>query len=78
MAGGLAGREVINIILLLTFNKVDSANINEKYAMKVANDYAYQRFGQKGSIAYPWARTKESRGQKAANQSLPSPMYLSG
>ena len=24
--------EVINIILLLTFNKVDSANINEKYA----------------------------------------------
>ena len=35
--------EVINIILLLTFNKVDSANINEKYAMKVANDYAYQK-----------------------------------
>ena len=26
--------EVINVILLLTFNKVDSANINEKYAMR--------------------------------------------
>ncbi|KXT81383.1 DnaD domain protein [Streptococcus oralis] len=35
--------EVINIVLLLTFNKVDSANVNEKYAMKVANDYAYQK-----------------------------------
>lgn len=35
--------EVINIVLLLTFNKVDSANLNEKYALKVANDFAYQQ-----------------------------------
>ena len=35
--------EVINIILLFTFNKVDSANLNEKYALKVANDFAYQK-----------------------------------
>ena len=35
--------EVINIVLLLTFNKVDSSNVNEKYAMKVANDYAYRK-----------------------------------
>ena len=35
--------EVINIVLLLTFNKVDSANVNEKYAMKVANDHAYRK-----------------------------------
>ena len=35
--------EVINVILLLTFNKVDSANLNEKYALKVANDFAYQK-----------------------------------
>ena len=35
--------EVINIVLLLTFNKIDSANVNEKYAMKVANDYAYRK-----------------------------------
>ena len=34
---------MINIILLLTFNKVDSANLNEKYALKVANDFAYQK-----------------------------------
>ena len=35
--------EVINVILLLTFNKVDSANLNEKYALKVANDFSYQK-----------------------------------
>ena len=27
----------------MTFNKVDSANLNEKYAMKVANDYSYNK-----------------------------------
>ena len=35
--------EVINVVILLTFNKVDSANLNEKYAMKVANDYSYNK-----------------------------------
>ena len=30
--------EVINIVILLTFNKVDSANHNEKYAMKVLDE----------------------------------------
>ena len=35
--------EFINVILLLTFNKVDSANLNEKYALKVANDFSYQK-----------------------------------
>ena len=35
--------EVINVILLFTFNKVASANLNEKYALKVANDFSYQK-----------------------------------
>ena len=34
--------EVINVILLFTFNKVASANLNEKYALKVGNDFAYE------------------------------------
>lgn len=34
--------EVINVIMVLTFNKVNSANLNEKYALKVANDFSYQ------------------------------------
>ena len=33
---------MINIILLLTFNKTQSANLNEKYALKVGNDFSYQ------------------------------------
>ena len=56
--------EVINIILLLTFNKVDSANINEKYAMKVANDYAYQKIH---SAEEAVLRIRE-RGQKSQAQ----------
>ena len=56
--------EVINVILLLTFNKVDSANINEKYAMKVANDYAYQNIR---SAEEAVLRIRE-RGQKAKMQ----------
>ncbi|MGO6496353.1 DnaD domain protein [Streptococcus pneumoniae] len=56
--------EVINIILLLTFNKVDSANINDKYAMKVANDYAYQKIH---SAEEAVLRIRE-RGQKAKTQ----------
>ena len=56
--------EVINIILLLTFNKVDSANINEKYAMKVANDYAYQKIH---SAEEAVLRIRE-RGQKTKTQ----------
>lgn len=56
--------EVINIILLLTFNKVDSANINEKYAMKVANDYAYQKIH---SAEEAVLRIRE-RGQKAKHK----------
>lgn len=34
--------EVINAIVLYTYNRVDSANLNEKYALKVANDFSYR------------------------------------
>ena len=34
--------EVINVIVLYTFNKVDSANLNEKYALKLGNDFSYK------------------------------------
>ena len=35
--------EVINIILLLTFNKTQSAKLNEKYALKVGNGFFLSR-----------------------------------
>ncbi|HFR3426012.1 TPA: replication initiation/membrane attachment protein [Streptococcus suis] len=37
--------EVINVLVLYTFNKVDSANLNEKYAMKLGNDFSYKGIG---------------------------------
>ena len=54
--------EVINVVLLLTFNKVDSANLNEKYAMKVANDYAYNKI-RSAEKAVLRIREKNQKGQ---------------
>ncbi len=55
--------EVINIVILLTFNKVDSANLNEKYAMKVANDYAYNKI-RSAEEAVLRIREKNQKGQE--------------
>lgn len=34
--------EVINVIFLYTFSKVDSANLQEAYALKLGNDFSYK------------------------------------
>ena len=54
--------EVINVVILLTFNKVDSANLNEKYAMKVANDYSYNKI-HSAEEAVLRIREKNQKGQ---------------
>ena len=55
--------EVINIVILLTFNKVDSANLNEKYAMKAANDYSYNKI-RSAEEAVLRIREKSQKGQE--------------
>ena len=55
--------EVINIVILLTFNKVDSANLNEKYAMKAANDYSYNKI-RSAEEAVLRIREKNQKGQE--------------
>ena len=55
--------EVINIVILLTFNKADSANLNEKYAMKVANDYSYNKV-RSAEEAVLRIREKNQKGQE--------------
>lgn len=62
--------EVINVVILLTFNKVDSANLNEKYAMKVANDYSYNKI-RTAEEAVLRIREKNQKGheQKSAKTS---------
>ena len=54
--------EVINVVILLAFNKVDSANLNEKYAMKVANDYSYNKI-RSAEEAVLRIREKNQKGQ---------------
>ena len=60
--------EVINIVLLLTFNKVDSANLNEKYALKVGNDFSYQKVtSAEEAVLKIRERNRETSRQPAAN-----------
>ena len=59
--------EVINVVILLTFNKVDSANLNEKYAMKVANDYSYNKV-RSAEEAVLRNQREESKGARTKNQ----------
>ena len=64
--------EVINVILLLTFNKVNSANLNEKYALKVANDFSYQKiFSAEEAVVYIRERYQAQHSKKAAKASAP-------
>jgi len=63
--------EVINVVILLTFNKVDSANLNEKYAMKVANDYSYNKI-RSAEEAVLRIREKNQKGQEQKS-AKPSP-----
>ena len=63
--------EVINIVLLLTFNKVDSANVNEKYAMKVANDYAYRKI-RTAEEAVLRIREHQQKGQEEQKNKVSS------
>ena len=58
--------EVINVVILLTCNKVDSANLNEKYAMKVANDYSYNKI-RSAEEAVLRIREKSQKGQEPKN-----------
>lgn len=61
--------EVINIVTLLTFNKVDSANLNEKYAMKVANDYSYNKVRSAEEAVLRIRENKKGQEPKTANTS---------
>lgn len=63
--------EVINIVLLLTFNKVDSANLNEKYALKVGNDFSYQKVGS-AEAAVLKIRERGQESERPARSKAPA------
>lgn len=58
--------EVINIIVLYTFNKVDSANLNEKYALKLGNDFSYKEI-RTAELAIEALRDRSKPGAKKEN-----------
>lgn len=64
--------EVINVILLLTFNKVASANLNEKYALKVGNDFAYEGIKTAEEAVLKIRQRQDSHTQKAKEKATKS------
>ena len=58
--------EVINVMVLYTLNKTQSANINKPYIMKVANDFAYQKITTaQAAILKMRSFTKRNKEHKA-------------
>lgn len=58
--------EVINVMVLYTLNKTQSANINKPYIMKVANDFAYQKITTaEAAILKMRSFTKRNKEHKA-------------
>ncbi|KXT78206.1 DnaD domain protein [Streptococcus sp. DD13] len=60
--------EVINVVVLYTLNRVDSANINETYAKKVANDFSYKGIHTSEEAVYALRTLREQgRSDKKAS-----------
>lgn len=58
--------EVINVIVLYTFNKVDSANLQEAYALKLGNDFSYKGIRSAEQAVY---HLRENTGKSRKKQS---------
>lgn len=68
--------EVINVMVLYTLNKTQSANLNKPYIMKVANDFAFQKITTAEAAVLKMRsfaqRSKERKAQtKAAKSNVP-------
>lgn len=64
--------EVINMIVLFAFNKVDSTNLNENYIMKVANDFSFKGVKSAEEAAICLRNVKGRRKPKMDEKSNPS------
>lgn len=65
--------EVINVLVLYTFNKVDSANLNEKYALKLGNDFSYKRIASAEAAILYLRDLKTGNNKKASAQTKQAP-----
>ncbi|MGT2757212.1 DnaD domain protein [Streptococcus ovuberis] len=60
---------VINVAVFYTFQKLDSANLNEKYALKLANDLSYQKIAS-AEAAIIYLRGERSKSGDAKNDQV--------
>lgn len=60
--------EVINVIVLYTFNKVDSANLQEAYALKLGNDFSYKEIRSAEQAVCQLRESKKPSHKKQTKQ----------
>lgn len=58
--------EVINILVLYTFNKTKSANLSKPYLMTLANDFSYRGIGTAGAAVVALRHSPEIQKKNAA------------
>lgn len=63
--------EVINIMTLYTLNKTDSANLNQSYLIKIANDFAYRNIST-AELAIVQMRSNKPVVKKKTRQNIPT------
>ena len=66
--------EVINMIVLFAFNKVDSTNLNENYIMKVANDFSFKgvKSAEEAAICLRSVRGRKKVTEKSNQSNMSS------
>lgn len=68
--------EVINVMVLYTVSKTNSANLNKRYLMKIANDFAYQKVVSAEQAvekmrAFSERRTKQNQEKAKTKSNVP-------
>ncbi|EHI70021.1 DnaD domain protein [Streptococcus ictaluri] len=68
--------EVINVMVLYTFNKTKSANLQKNYLMKIANDFSYQQVTKAEDAilkmrAFTESKEKSKKVSKSTTSNVP-------
>ncbi|MGT2638063.1 DnaD domain protein [Streptococcus ratti] len=68
--------EVINVMVLYTVSKTNSANLNKRYLMKIANDFAYQKVASAEQAvekmrAFSERKTNQNQEKTKAKSNVP-------
>ncbi|VTS37715.1 replicative DNA helicase [Streptococcus pseudoporcinus] len=64
--------EVINIMVLYTFNKTNSANLQKNYLLKIANDFSYQGVGNAEEAILKMRSFEDRKGKPTSTKAKAS------